>query len=38
MALEIQKTLCGGRNTDNLIKSTRFYLKNDSSPRVLFEF
>ena len=27
MAVEIQKTLCGGRNTDNLIESTCFYLK-----------
>ena len=27
MAVEIQKTLCGGRNTENLIESTRFYLK-----------
>ena len=27
MAVAIQKTLCGGRNTDNLIESTCFYLK-----------
>ena len=27
MAVDIQKTLSGGRNTDNLIKSTCFYLK-----------
>ena len=27
VAVEIQKTRCGGRNTDNLIESTCFYLK-----------
>ena len=27
MAVEIQKTLCEGRNIDNLIKSMCFYLK-----------
>ena len=27
MAVEIQKSLCGGRKTENLIKSTCFYLK-----------
>ena len=27
MAVEIQKTLCGGINTDNLIKFTCFYLQ-----------
>ena len=27
MAVEIQKTLCGGRKTENLIESTCFYLK-----------
>ena len=27
MALEIQKILCGGRNIENLIESTCFYLK-----------
>ena len=27
MTLQIQKTLCGGRNTDNLIYSTCFHLK-----------
>ena len=27
MAVEIKKTLCGGRNTDNLINYTCFYVK-----------
>ena len=27
VAVEIQKTLCGGRNTYNFIKSTCFYIK-----------
>ena len=27
LAVVIQKTLCGGRNTENLIESTCFYLK-----------
>ena len=27
VAVEIQKTLCGDRNTENLIESTCFYLK-----------
>ena len=27
MAVEIQKTLCGGRKTENLIESMCFYLK-----------
>ena len=35
MAVEIQKTLCGGRNTGNLIKSTFFYLKLVESMRFV---
>ena len=27
LAVEIQKSLCGGRKTENLIESTCFYLK-----------
>ena len=27
MAVEIKKSLCGGRKTDSLINSTYFYLK-----------
>ena len=34
---EIQNTLCGGRNTENLIGSTSFYLK-ISRVNVFFEF
>ena len=38
MAVEIQKTLCGGRNTENLIKSTCFYLKNSQVDMFCLNF